>query len=255
MQRDHDVGELMSSRRFDPPNDERDEETTPNGSLSSVLSRQVHVSSNRARTALIGGLIVILGLAGSLVVAAEWRSSAVEANRRSFESTAGDLSSALAARLSTNVGLTRTMRAHASMETQESETQYLGWYKELQRGVPSSPDVVAAFIQVVPAADLAAFRHRVEADPAFRRLLGIDLQVIPPGRRSSYCLTRAIVGSGAAPSLYAGLLDYCAPTAPGAEHSPYPALVRTATDTGSFVATALSATGSRSLAAIAAPRL
>jgi diguanylate cyclase (GGDEF)-like protein len=211
-----------------------------------------HAPSRRTRTALIGGLIVVLGLAASMVVAAEWRSSATEANRRSFESTATDLGSALAAKLGTDVGLTRTMRAHAEMETQESETEYLQWYAELQRGAPSSPDVVAAFIQVVPAADLTAFRRQVELDPAFRRLLGSDLQVIPPGRRSSYCLTRAIVGSGAAPSLYGGLLDYCAPAVPGSGPSPYLALVRTATDTGSFIVAPQPATASRSLVAIGA---
>jgi diguanylate cyclase (GGDEF)-like protein len=216
------------------------------------LMSAAHAPSRRARTALIGGLIVVLGLAASIVVAAEWRSSAAEANRRSFESTAADLGSALAAKLGTDVGLTRTMRAHAEMETQESETEYLQWYEELQRGAPSSPDVVAAFIQVVPAADLTAFRRHVELDPAFRRLLGSDLQVIPPGRRSSYCLTRAIVGAGAAPSLYGGLLDYCASAVPGSGPSPYRALVRTATDTGSFIVAPQPATGSRSLVAIGA---
>jgi|HubBroStandDraft_2_1064218.scaffolds.fasta_scaffold00392_4 diguanylate cyclase (GGDEF)-like protein len=240
----------MSPGRFDPP-DSWNEEVAPNDSLPAQLATRGHESPRSVRTALIGALIVILGLAASVFLAVEWRSSAVEANRRSFASAAADLSGALAAKLSTNIGLTRTMRAHAAMETQESETQYLQWYKELQRGAPSSPDVVAAFIQVVPAADLTAFRRHVEADPAFRRLLGDDLQVIPRGRRSSYCLTRAIVGSAATPSSYRGLLDYCAPSAPGIGHSPYPALVRTATDTGSFIVTPL-ASRSRSLVAIAA---
>jgi diguanylate cyclase (GGDEF)-like protein len=250
MLRGHDVGELMSSGRVDPPHEERDEETATDGSLPSALSRRPRVSSNRMRTALIGGLILILGLSASIVIATEWRSSAVEANRRSFESTADDLGSALAARLSADVGLTRTMRAHASMETQESETQYLQWYEELQRGAPSSPDVVAAFIRLVPAADLPAFRRHVQADPAFRRLLGNDLQVIPPGRRPSYCLTSAIVGSDAAPSIYDGLLDYCAPATAGTGSSPYTALVRTTTDTGSFIVTPLPEAGARSLVAI-----
>jgi diguanylate cyclase (GGDEF)-like protein len=242
----------MSAGRLDPPKNARDEETPPDGSLPAALAKRAHPPSRRARTALIGGLIVVLGLAASIVVAAEWRSSATEANRRSFESTATDLGSALAAKLGTDVGLTRTMRAHGEMETQESETQYLQWYEDLQRGAPSSPGVVAAFIQVVPAADLTAFRRQVELDPAFRRLLGSDLQVIPPGRRSSYCLTRAIVGSGAAPSVYGGLLDYCAPAVPGSGPSPYRALVRTATDTGSFIVTPLPKARSRSLVAIGA---
>jgi diguanylate cyclase (GGDEF)-like protein len=242
----------MSSGRFDPPDSERAKEEAPERPFSPALRGHSHVSSNRARAMLIGGLILLLGLAASIVVATEWRSSAVEMNRGSFESTADELGSALAARLSTDIGLTRTMRAHAAMETEESETQYQQWYAELQRGAPASPNVVAAFIRVVPAANLTTYRHQVEADPAFRRLLGNDLQIVPPGSRSSYCLTSAIVGSAAAPSLYPGLLDYCAPPVAGSGHSPYPALVRTTTDTGSFVVTPLPETGSRSLVAIAA---
>ncbi|MGA2452660.1 MAG: bifunctional diguanylate cyclase/phosphodiesterase [Solirubrobacteraceae bacterium] len=208
--------------------------------------------SSRARTALIGALIITVGLGASIFVAAEWRASAQEANRKSFESTAAAVGSALEAKLSTDVTLTRTVRAHAVMETQQDETQFLQWYKELQRGAPSSPDVVATFIQVVPASGLSAFRRQVEADPGFRRLLGSNLQVIPSGQRPTYCLTRAIVGAAAATSPYPGLLDYCAPVVPGIGRSPYPALVHTATDTGSLIVTPLLAPGSRSLVAIGA---
>ncbi len=221
-------------------------------SKDSVLTGAGGGLSGRARTALIGGLIVVLGLVASTFVAAEWRSSALEANRKSFESTATVLGSALEAKLSANVALTRTMRAHAAMETQEDETQFLQWYAELQRGAPSSPNVVAAFIQVVRASGLPAFWRQVEADPAFRKLLGTKLQVVPSGRRPVYCLTRAIVGSDTSRSLLPGLLDYCAPVVPGIGRSPYPALVSTATDTGSFIVTPLPASGSRSLVAIGA---
>ncbi len=252
MQRDNDVGQLMSSGRLDPSYNEQPEEAAPNRPLSSAFDRHVPASPNRARTALIGGLILLLGLGVSIVVAAKWRSSALETNRRSFQSTAADLSSTLAARISADIQLTRTMRAHAAMETQESETRYQQWYLELQRGAPSSPDVVAAFIRVVPAAELRAFRRHSEADPAFRRLLGTDLQILPPGTRSRYCLTSTIVGKSAVPSTYRGLVDYCAPFAATARSSPYPALVRTATDTASFIVTPLRETGSRSLVAIAA---
>jgi len=242
----------MSSGPWDLPVGAKSTDEASHGSLHPPAGKAWHGSSGGARTALIGGLILILGIAASVFVATEWRASAVQANRRSFASTAADLSSALAAKLSTNIALTRTMRAHATMETQEDETHFLQWYKELQRGAPASPSVVATFIQVVPAAELSAFRLQVEADPAFRRLFGTNLQVIPPGRRGVYCLTRAIVGSAAVRSLNRGLLDYCAPAAPGAAPSPYPALVRTATDTGSFIVTPLPPPRGRSLAAIAA---
>ncbi len=210
----------MSSRRFAPRLDPKPAETALSDPALGSSGEEPHRLSARARTALVGALIIALGLGASIFAAAEWRSSALEANRRSFESTAAALGSALEAKLSANVALTRTVRAHAVMETQQDETQFLQWYRELQRGAPSSPDVVATFIQVVPAAGLPAFRRQVETDPAFRKLLGSKLQVIPSGTRPTYCLTRAIVGSGATASLYPGLLDYCAPVVPGIGRSP-----------------------------------
>jgi diguanylate cyclase (GGDEF)-like protein len=242
----------MTPWRFNPPVGSQSADSKLVGSPRAPLVKAGPGLSGRARTALIGGLILLLGLAASTFVAAEWRSSAVEANRKSFASTAAVLGSALEAKLSANVALTRTMRAHAAMETQQGETQYLQWYAELQRGAPASPDVAATFIQVLPASGVAAFLRQVEADPAFRRLLGAEQRVIPSGERAVYCLTRAMVGSAATPSPYPGLLDYCAPVVPGIGRSPYPALVRTATDTGSFIVTPLPATGSRSLVAIGA---
>jgi diguanylate cyclase (GGDEF)-like protein len=248
----HDVGKLMSSRRPAPPVAAQDADSALVGSSLAPARETGHGLSGRARTTLVGALILVLGLAVSAYVAVDRRANVREANRRSFESTAADLGSALAAKLSTNLALTRTMRAHAAMETQEGETQFLQWYGELQRGASASPDVVATFIQVVPASGLLAFQRQVGRDPAFRRLLGARLQVFPGGRRPAYCLTRAIVGSDLQASVYPGLLDFCAPVVPGIGRSPYPALVRTATDTGTFIVVPLPATGERSLVAIGA---
>jgi diguanylate cyclase (GGDEF)-like protein len=208
--------------------------------------------SRRARAALIGGLIVVLGLAASAFVAAEWRSSALEANRKAFQSTVADLSSALDSKLNTNVVLTRTIRARAAMGTQDDETGFLQWYAELQRGAPALPDVGATLIQLVPRSGLSAFRRQAETDPAFRALPAARFRVVPAGNRPIYCLTRAIVGTSAPTSLYPGLQDYCAPAAPGIGPSPYLALVHTATETGSFIVTPLPTTRGRSLVAIGA---
>ena len=138
------------------------------------------------------------------------------------------------------------------METQDSETQFLQWYRELERGAPSSPGIAATYIQVVPVSGLSAFRRKIETDPGFRTLPGSKLRLVPPGRRSRYCLTRAIVGGAATSTLYPGLLDYCAPSAPGMGRSPYLGLVRTATATGSLIVTPLSTVGNGSLVAIGA---
>jgi diguanylate cyclase (GGDEF)-like protein len=203
----------------------------------------------RFGTAAIGALIVALGIGVSALLAAEWRSSVQTAARKAFQSTVADLSSTLQQELTANVMLTRTIRARAASGGQDGETGFLRWYTELQRGAPARPDVVATLIQVVPASGLSAFRRRVEAEPAFRGLPAARFEVVPAGRRPFYCLTRAIVGAGGA-SAYPGLVDFCAPATAGGAVSPYRALVRTATDTGSFVVTTLPPSHGRTLVVI-----
>jgi diguanylate cyclase (GGDEF)-like protein len=209
--------------------------------------------SARARAALIGATIIVLGLAGSAFLAAQWRSSLQQENGTSFKSTAADLSSTVNSTLGANVSLTRTMRAVATMEPSAGDTRFLQWYRQLQRGAaPSALNVVAALIQPVPASHLADFRRQALADPALRALLGGTFQVVPAGARAVYCLTRAVVGPSGSTSGYPPQLDYCAPVIPGLGRSPYPALVRTLTDTGSFIVTPIRDIGSLSLVAIGA---
>jgi diguanylate cyclase (GGDEF)-like protein len=208
-------------------------------------------SHGRVRAVLVGVLIVVLGVAASVFLASEWRSSVLDAKQKAFDSTAADATSALSAKLSTNLGLTRTLRARAAMGTQEGETGFLQWYRELQRGSPAPPDVAATLIQLVPASRLAAFRRQAAADPAFRSLVSSTLAVVPAGTRPLYCLIRAIVGNAGASTVTPALIDYCAP-APSHAPSPYVELVRTATDTGSFIVTPLPSKGRRALVAIGA---
>src|SRR5277367_556973 len=99
--------------------------------------------TGRMRAASIGGLIVVLGLAVTILLAAEWRSSARGSNKRSFQSAASDVSSTLDAKLAVNIALTRTMRAIATMEPNAGDTRFLEWYRQLQRGASASPDVTA----------------------------------------------------------------------------------------------------------------
>jgi diguanylate cyclase (GGDEF)-like protein len=241
------VRSLKSSDRFgDVDHDERSQLMNPRRlwpHLATGRPLAANRRSGRARTALLGGIIVVLGLTASAFLASEWRASVLHTNRKSFESAATELSSTLESKLNANIVLTRTMRAIATMEPDAGETRFLQWYRQLQRGGPATPGVVAALVQPVPASGLAAFRRRAEADPAFRALLGGRFQIVPPGNRSSYCLTRADVGTSEATSLYPPLLDYCAPVLPGIGRSPYVALMRTVRDTGSFIVTPLAGVG------------
>jgi diguanylate cyclase (GGDEF)-like protein len=206
--------------------------------------------SSRLRSLLIGGLIVAIGVTGSIFLASAWRSSSLRANKKSFQSTAADLSGTLDAQLDTKTQLTRAMRSIATMEPNAGDARFLQWYQQLQRRAPASPDVTAVFIQAVPASGLPAFRTQAEADPAFRRLLHGPFQIVPSGSRPPYCLTRAIVGSSGATSLYPPLLDYCAAVIPGIGKSPYAAQIVTERDTGQFTVTPLPGVGVASLVGI-----
>jgi diguanylate cyclase (GGDEF)-like protein len=208
--------------------------------------------SGGARATLIGALIVALGVAISAFIAVESGSTAHEADSKSFNSMASDLGSAVDSKLDIDIGLTRTMRAIATLEPNAGEARFLRWYEELQRGIAPVSGVVATLIQPVPASGLAAFRRRAEADPAFRALYAGKFEIYPAGSRSLYCLTRAIVGSQSVERVRATVQDYCAPEIPGVGVSPYPALIHTATDTGSFIVTPIPGDGSSSLVAIGA---
>ncbi len=197
----------------------------------------VRAFSGRVRALLAGGLILVFGVIGSALLAAEWRSNVTNANRKSFQSTAADVSNTLDSKLDTNLELTRTMRAVASMEPQAGDTRFLQWYAQLRLGGSASSGASAELIQPVTAAGLPAFRRQAEADPAFSALLKGTFQIVPPGKRPVYCLTRAIVGATTSSSLYPPLLDYCAAVLPGIGRSPFSALVKTATDTGSSIVT------------------
>jgi diguanylate cyclase (GGDEF)-like protein len=206
--------------------------------------------SGRVRSTSIGVLIVVFGLAVSIFLADEWRSSAQSANRASFQSTAADLSSELNSKLAVNIALTHTMRAIAAMEPNAGDTRFRQWYQQLQRDAHLSPTLTAVLIQPVAASHLAAFRRQVEADPAFRAQVGGRFQLVPPGNRHVYCLTRATVGNSARAALYSTLLDYCAPVLPGVGKSPYPSLFRTEMNTGSSTVAPVPGSGHPALVGI-----
>jgi len=208
--------------------------------------------AGRARTGLIGALILVLGLSASAFLASTWRSRAVDANRHSFESTVADLKDTLKSKLEANIRLTRTMRSIATLEPQASETRYVQWYRQMQRGAPASDNVIASLIRPIPARELPSFRRRAEADPAFRELLGGRFQILPPGKRPVYCVITATVGNLPPHSLFPGLFDYCAPAISEIGRPPVEALARTARDTGALTVTPLPGFGQRSIVAIGA---
>jgi len=221
----NEVGQLMHFPRPRPH-----AVASPSGPVGRAPSR-------RFRRAAIGTLIVLIGAASSAFLADRWRGSAIDTNKSAFTSTATDLSRTLEAKLAANIALVRTSRAIATMEPTAGEAHLQQWYDQLQQGAPAFTGSGVELIQPVPLSRLAAFRRYAKSDPAFRRMLAGDFQIVPPGKRPVYCLARAIVGPAGASNLYPPLLDYCAPTLPGIGHSPFAALFHAAESSGSMVVT------------------
>jgi diguanylate cyclase (GGDEF)-like protein len=195
------------------------------------------MTPRRMRMISISGLIVVVGCAGSALLASERRSDLLRTDGQSFKTAAADLSGALDSKLDAGLELTRTLRTIATLEPAAGDTRFTEWYDQLQRRAAAPAGVASALIQIVPASGLAAFRRAALSDPAFRAFSGGVFAIVPPGRRSVYCLTRASVGRTAVTSLYPPLLDYCAPVIPGFGRSPFNALIATARDTGSTIVT------------------
>jgi diguanylate cyclase (GGDEF)-like protein len=193
--------------------------------------------SGRVRRGAIGALIIVVGIIATAFLADRWRASAVDANKSAFTSTATDLGRTLEAKIAANVTLVRTIRSIAAMEPNAGEARFQQWYSQLQQGAPAFSSAGAELIQRVPASRLAAFRHYAKTDHAFRDLVAGAFQIVPAGKRPSYCLARAIVGPTGISNLYPPLLDYCAPVLPRIGRSPFAALFHTAESNGSTVVT------------------
>ncbi len=211
-------------------------------------------AAGRGRVAAISALILVIGLGASGFAAKQRSSNIAQGNHRSFRVTAGDVATALAAKIDASIDLTRTMRAVASLEPDANEARYVRWYAQLRLGAAPASQSAADAVLIVPvaAAKLAQFERQALADPILRKQLHGRYTLIPSGRRAVYCLERAIVGPTEASSSYPLTFDYCAPELPFVGASPYLGLIKTVTDTGSFIVMPITAIPGASIVAIGA---
>jgi diguanylate cyclase (GGDEF)-like protein len=211
-------------------------------------------AGSRIRVLLVGVAILIGGFGASAYVASQRSSSVSQANSRSFQTTAGDVTGTLAGRIDGSFNLTRMMRAIATMEPIAGQRRYARWYQQLGSGaIAGFRKVNAVLIVPVAAAKLPTFERQQMADPTFAKQFGAGgFRILPGGRRATYCLERAVVGPPASGSAYPAGLDYCAPDIPGLGASPFLALIRSVTDTGSFIVTPVAGIASSSLVGIGA---
>jgi diguanylate cyclase (GGDEF)-like protein len=199
---------------------------------------------SRNRTwALVACVILVAGLGVSAAGALLWRTSELRHERETFSATAADVSQTVGTLIRRDTDFVATVRGVLAMQPHLGATEFNAWYEALQGKQRQVGSLGTAIVEAVPAARLAAFQARRNADPAFRGLVAGKPTPIRRGPHARYCLLSA---GGAIVSLdkaTASIVqsDWCRPgnVLGLAEAS----LLRAETDTGQFLALPVNALG------------
>jgi diguanylate cyclase (GGDEF)-like protein len=203
----------------------------------------------RGRWVLVACVLLALGLAGSLGGAALWRASVRDANRQTFRASATNVNETLETLLLRDADFVTTLRAVLTLEPHTTATRFDEWFAALDGKQRQGGALGTTVVESVPAAELAAFQARRDADPAFRALVAGRIVSVPRSGRASYCLLTA--GGTFTPftkpvgALLQG--DWCSPTS---SIGAYPAgkstqalLLHSITDSGQFLVHPVAAEG------------
>ncbi len=158
--------------------------------------------------------IVVLGVAASLTASLLWRSSARAREKQTFETSAANVSGTLETLLRRDTDFVKSVRAVLTLQPNLNASGFNRWLALLEDHQGQPTGYGALIVKSVPAAQLASFQARRNADPAFRALVGGQAESIAPTGRARYCL----LSGGSADLLYdpevARLLegDWCDPT-------------------------------------------
>ncbi len=197
--------------------------------------------------------ILALGVSGSIIAAMLWHSSVRARERQTFETSAANVSGTLETLLRRDTDFVRSVRAVLSVQPDLTANGYARWLSLLEdrRGEPAGYG--ALIVKAVPAAQLAAFHARRNADPAFRPPLGGRPEAVQPSGHARHCL----LSGGSANLLYnpeiARLLqgDWCDPASliGGNQHNTATRaeLARAITESGSYGVYSISLSGVGSL--------
>jgi diguanylate cyclase (GGDEF)-like protein/PAS domain S-box-containing protein len=188
-------------------------------------------------------LLLLVGVTGSVLGAAVWRSSVRDHARHGFSAQASDVASSISVSLARLDDLTATMRTVVATHPSMTDRQWIAWYTSLDVAHRYRGSLGFAYAQVVPAAGLAAFAATMKANPPGGVATSGPFKVIPAGHRPYYCLIRLLTPGSAFAVLPAGL-DVCAVGGSGILAKPR--------DSGAFEVTPV-VLGTRSLAEIFAP--
>ncbi len=144
-------------------------------------TRQLRISTAVAVLLLAGGI------AGSMWQASAGAASDTERSQRTFAAASADIAATLKLAILREDDLNVSGAAYLSANPNSSNAEFLQWANSM-RALPRYPELQDfGNAVIVPAADLAAFTARAEADPSVPLGPTGKFVVDPPGRRASYC--------------------------------------------------------------------
>ena len=183
------------------------------------------------RWLVVAFVLLAVGVAASIVGSLSARASVHNQAKRTFQSTAADVTNTLASSLRVDLDFVTSIRGVATMRPGLSNAEFAEWYRQLQGPQRLTGGAGTALIASVPASGVPAFAAQFERDPTFRAVTGGAYRIFPSGLRSRYCLVQAIAGAPIPKSQAAVLeADLCADTA-------YGPTLRAMADSGTYSAT------------------
>ena len=140
-------------------------------------------------------LVLLLGLASSLVGALSLRSSLRTSQQRGFQTSAADVSATIETMLGRDMDFTTALRTVLTMRPGLGADEFDRWFAQLDASQPTAGRLATLVIRSVPSHRLTGFLERRDGEVAFRRLVGGTI-VPARGTRRACLLAAGHVSSG-----------------------------------------------------------
>jgi diguanylate cyclase (GGDEF)-like protein len=185
-------------------------DSPPGKSSGSSAGSHAKAGSNQHRVwVVLATLLVVGGMAGSLVSASSIARQNGAKSRQVFISSSDDIASTLQLGIQHEQDLIVSASGLIAGNPSASSAQFVNWASSVN-ALGRYPEVVGiGHSVIVPATNLAAFAAQAMAHPVGPLSANGTFQVVPPGNRPYYCLSRAQVNRSAQSAFPAGT-DFCA---------------------------------------------
>jgi diguanylate cyclase (GGDEF)-like protein len=180
--------------------------------MSSGSGAGLHVGARSKRHrvwVVLAALLVVGGMAGSVVAASSIARGDGAKSRQAFITSSVDIASTLQLGIQHEQDLIVSASGFIAGDPSASNAQFVSWARSVN-ALGRYPELVGiGHSVIVPAADLSAFAARALAHPTGPVAANGTFQVVPPGNRPFYCLATAQVQRNTQSGFPPGT-DFCA---------------------------------------------